>query len=157
MKKIVYRVCGGAAVGVLIGYLTVLLVNLCMGGGVYMPAMPALTRRCGTDMAAVLVQTLLTALIGVAFSLASSVFEVERWSFLHQCAVHFAVTALVYVPFTMLCWYPLNLSGILGVLGSVLLTYTITYFINHWLVTRDLLQINRCVQQARADSRREST
>ena len=104
MKKLLDRIVVGAAIGILTGYLVTIIVNCGIGDGAYMPVMPVLEERCKTLMAAVLIQTLLTALIGVVFAVAGMIFEIESWSYLKQCVVHFFATVVFYLPFSFICW-----------------------------------------------------
>lgn len=149
MKNVLTRLWFGAALGVLIGYFTNLVINLCVSNGEYMAAMPQLVALCGNALRAVVVQTVLTAAIGVVFAEAGLLFELAHWSFLRQCLVHFAVTAVFYLPFVTLCWFPLRWESLFGVLGSVLLTYAINFIINYVKSRQDVAQINARVRENR--------
>lgn len=156
LKKISIRFVVGGAVGILLGYLIALSVSLGMSEGEYIPAMHSLQALCKTELQAVLVQTLLTALIGIVFAQAGFLFELEHWSFLKQCVVHFFATVIFYLPFSMICWFPLQWESLAGILCSVLLTYSITYVINYKLWCREIARINELVLQKRREEKRES-
>ncbi|MFC4547766.1 DUF3021 domain-containing protein [Paenactinomyces guangxiensis] len=73
--------------------------------------------RCGyflsffvSEMTAVIVQILLTGIIGVTFATSSFIFNIVKWSLLKQYIVHFCITALVWIPIVMLLWMPQNRS-----------------------------------------------
>ena len=149
MKKVMGRLVLGAAVGILIGYFINLTVNVCVGTGEYMAAMPQLMERCGSPLRAVLLQTLLTAVIGAVFAQASTVFEIAHWSFLRQCAVHFLVTAVFYLPFSAFWWSPTGWESVAGLLGSVLLTYALTIFLQYRRSRRDIRLLNDTLRQRR--------
>lgn len=152
MKKLLDRIVVGAAIGILTGYLVTIIVNCGIGDGAYMPVTPVLEERCKTLMAAVLIQTLLTALIGVVFAVAGMIFEIESWSYLKQCVLHFFATVVFYLPFSFICWFPLKWSGFLGITGSVLLTYSLTFLINY-LVNRHMVrQINEYMKSRRGEN-----
>ena len=151
MKRVLMRFLIGASTGILLGYLVNLIISLGVGKGEYEPAMPQLVAYCGTELRAVLVQTLLTALIGVGFAEAGFLFLIDRWSFLKQCVVHFFATMAFYLPFALLCWFPVRWESIGGILCSILATYSITYLINYRICQKDVEQINRMVQQNRED------
>ncbi len=147
LKKILIRLIVGGAAGILLGYLINLSINLGISEGEYVPAMPSLQALCETQLQAVLIQTLLTALIGVVFAQAGFLFELEHWSFLKQCVVHFFSTVIFYLPFSMICWFPFRWGSLVGILCSALLTYSITYVINYKLWCREIAQINELVLQ----------
>ena len=155
MKRILMRFLGGSAAGILVGFLVSLIINFGVGDGEYVPAMPQLLACCRTELNAVLVQTALTALIGAGFAEAGILFLIDRWSFLRQCIVHFFVTMIFYLPFAMICWFPIRWESVSGILCSILITYSVTYIVNYLICRKDVEQINRIVQQRREDSLRE--
>lgn len=155
MKNVLVRMGIGATIGVMIGYMVNLVINLFISTGEYLPVMPQLQARCANQLQAVVVQTVLTAAIGIVFAEAGMLFELAHWSFLRQCLVHFAVTAIFYLPFMILCWFPLGWGSVLGILANVLFTYALTFFINYYKNRQDIQLINAQVQQFR--KRKEKT
>ncbi len=155
MKNILTRFGIGAAVGVLTGYCVNLIVNLALSTGEYLPVMTQLEARCASQLQAVVVQTLLTAAIGVVFAEAGMLFELAHWSFLRQCAVHFLSTAVFYVPFMILCWFPVGWGSVLGILANVLFTYTLTFFISYRKNSRDIRLLNEKLRQSRGQKKEE--
>ncbi len=151
-KKIALRMIGGAGAGILIGHLVTIIINILLSEGEYLPIMPALEDRCRDQMQAVLMQMLLTALIGIVFAEAGMIFEIERWSFLKQMAVHFCVTAPFYLSFAALCWLDLHWGGYLGIAASAVVTYFITFWVNYRLRCRDVQQINEMVRGQRRET-----
>lgn len=149
MKQILSRIGGGAAAGILIGYFVTLIVSICIGDGEYMPVMPALSERCSTPLQAVLLQTFYTAVIGIVFAVAGMLFLIERWSFLKQCIVHFGSTVILYLPFSVMCWFPLHWRSVVGIICSVLITYSVTFFVNYAVSKRIIHSINEQVQSIR--------
>ncbi len=149
MKKALMRFAVGLVVGIFIGDMIALIVNIGLSRGDYMPVMPSLQSYCATELNAVLVQTFLTGMIGVVFAEAGFLFTIDRWSFLKQCVVHFFVTVIFYVPFISICWFPLRWESVGGALLSGLVTYIITYFVNYKICCRDVRQINELVTSVR--------
>ena len=97
--------------------------------------------------AAVLTQLLLVGGIGAAFSGASVVYDLERWSFLRQGVVYFAITAAVWVPVLLICWTPMPKEGILfsglGWTG----TYAITWGIQYAVYRKRIRDLNRKIHE----------
>lgn len=151
MKQVLCRIGIGAAVGIMIGYFVTLIVSICIGSGDYMPVMPALSQRCTTMLQAVLLQTLYTALIGIVFAIAGMLFLIDRWSFLKQCIIHFLSTVIFYLPFSVMCWFPMHWNSVVGIIGSVLMTYSITFFVNYAVNKRIIRGINEQVRRIRED------
>ena len=57
-KKIILRSLLGMPIGMTISYLITILVSLAMADGNYYPVVPELTQACGSEMTAILFQTL---------------------------------------------------------------------------------------------------
>ena len=93
-------------IGVGVSQLVNILISLGMGHGGYISVMPDFAVLFPSELAAVIAQALLTGLLSFAFAAASVFFSVDRWSFLRQCAAHFAVTAAVWLPVVWLVWIP---------------------------------------------------
>lgn len=145
-KDIALRALIGAMAGICIGQIITLIISAGIGAGSFLPAMPQLVARCGSEWKAVFLQTVLTALLGIVFAEAAILFLYERWSFLKQCVVHFFITAAFYVPFTLLCWMPVSLFNALLMLGTLLFTYALNWFIQYRISCRDVQAINQAIQ-----------
>ncbi|WP_163581040.1 DUF3021 domain-containing protein [Gracilibacillus saliphilus] len=64
--------------------------------------------------------------LGVYYSLASVIFELERWSILKQTVIHLSLTTLVFFPIAILAgWIPFNLLAMILGLGIFLTLYFI--------------------------------
>ena len=94
------------------------------------------------ETAAIVVQMLLVSLIGVAFSCGAMIFEIERWSYLLQGAVHFVVTAAVWMPIAWACWRPISAkAAILSGLGW-LFTYGVNWFVQYLIYRSKIRKLN---------------
>ncbi|WP_018932470.1 DUF3021 domain-containing protein [Gracilibacillus lacisalsi] len=64
--------------------------------------------------------------LGVYYSLASVIFELERWSILKQTVIHLSLTILVFFPIAILAgWIPFNLLAMILGLGIFLTLYSV--------------------------------
>ena len=88
-KKILLRGLIGLPVGISIGHLISVITSLIWGGGAYSPCVPELVSSVGNEVGAVLLQTILCAIIGAVFAGASLIWEIERWSIARQTGVYF--------------------------------------------------------------------
>ena len=77
------------------------------------------------------------------------IFELARWSLLAQYLVHFLVTGAVYLPFLLLTNLPLQGWSILLIPGNVLLTYGITWSIQHNINKMQIRAINAALEGRR--------
>ena len=149
------RALVGAMAGVFIGQIITLLISASIGNGAFLPVMPQLVARCSSEWAAVLIQTVLMAVLGIVFAEASILFLYERWSFLKQCIIHFLITAVFYVPFVLFCWMPVSVGNALFMLGTLLFNYALIWWIQYRINYRDVQAINRVSQEKQHKSLEE--
>lgn len=146
MKK---RVLQAMFVGFSSTVLVVLIVQLCIAQAGHSVVTPAFAGRFRTESAAVLAQLGLAGLIGMAFAGGAQVFEIERWSFLMQGAVHFLITAAVWMPIAWLCWTPVPKEAMWCSIGGWAGTYAITWTIQYFLWKRKVRELNRSIRRYR--------
>lgn len=151
--KIFTKFFFGFAVGVLIGQLVSCVISLAIGNGSFLAVMPQLERRFSNQVTAVIVQNILVGLVGVVFAEASFLFEIESWSLLKQCAVHFSITAVFYVPFIWFCYTPDHFGAVAAMLGNLLFTYFITWMIQLAVYRRQIRRLNLIIEEARSIDR----
>ncbi len=135
LKKILSRALTSALACMLINQLVGVAISLSSGDGRYSPVTPDFAARFDSTATAVVVQLLLIGLVGATFAACSVVFEVERWSFLRQGAIHFAITSAVGIPICLFCWFPENKTWALTLVASWLGTYAVTW-LSQYLIYR---------------------
>lgn len=89
--------------------------------------------RVGGGLPATLLQPLLIGLIGFAFGAGSVLFQLEKWSFLKQGAVHFALTAAVWIAVELACFWPVTPPVVISFSVSVGGTYAITWGVQYFV------------------------
>jgi len=101
--------------------------------------------RFTNETAAVVAQLMLVSLIGMTFACGAQIFEIERWSFLLQGVVHFAVTAAVWMPVAWICWRPISVkASLLSALGW-LLTYAVIWFVQYLIYRNSIRRLNASI------------
>ena len=146
IKRMVVRGTNGFIIGVFLGQVTQLFISLFIGKGEFFPVTDQFGLFFETEMIAVLVQFLLTGLIGVAFALGSFIFEIDKWGLLKQHVAHFLITGSVWVPVVLICWMPQSGKGIIILLANFIGAYVITYWIQFVISKKDIQQINAALQ-----------
>ena len=99
-KKALSRGAVSYCVSVAASNVVTLIMGLC---GAQAVCVPEFVERVGSPVTAAGLQPLLIGLIGFAFGAGSLLFEVERWSFFRQGALHLALTAAVWIPVVVVC------------------------------------------------------
>ncbi|WP_442602821.1 DUF3021 domain-containing protein [Paenibacillus sp. KN14-4R] len=153
MKNVMSRVVGGFVIGVIIGQIVQILISLRFGQGNYMPVIDHFRSFFVSEMTAVIVQILLTGIIGITFATSSLIFDIVKWSLLKQYLVHFCITALIWVPIVMLLWMPKTSISTLIFFINFLGTYVITWVIQYMISKNDIKQINAAIKSKQLEGR----
>lgn len=136
MKKIIKRFVLGSVAGISIGYLISLIISVIKGQGIYYGASPQLISTFGSEINAMVVQTLASMIIGGVYSSASYIFDETNYSITKQTILHFLTTTPVYLGVGYLCgWWSLSsLIEILLFIGIYVVIYIIiwTVFYLYW-------------------------
>lgn len=142
-KKVISRALLGFPVGILIGYVITILISLLFAKGYYSPCVPELVEAMGNEIHAVILQAVLSGLLGSAFSASSIIWEIENWSIAKQTGIYFVVTALVMMPVAYaLNWMEHSFTGFVKYFGIFIIIFIIIWFIQYMFWKKKIEQIN---------------
>ena len=106
-KEIIKRAVLGFMIGVFVGETILILESAMAGDGNFYAVSAYLASHTQTKLGAVIVQYLITGLLGLTFAAGSIIFELDNWSLLLQTIVHFAVTSVIMYLSGFFCgWFP---------------------------------------------------
>lgn len=109
----------------------------------YTPFLPDYLAHFSSETIAVCVEILLIAFIGAVFGGCSVIYDMEKWSFIKQGIVHFAITTIVWFPITMFIWnafkYP---SAGISIMCSYSIVYIITWVMSGIKYKKQIADIN---------------
>ena len=112
----------GMAVGNLISYLT--------SGGAMLD--PAVIERCGGWQNGVMLQTLLTGLVGAVSFAGTSLYDTDRWPLFAVTITHFVIIMAAYIPVALyLRWFDTFLEAL--VIVAIMAAMHLTIFLVLWL------------------------
>ena len=86
-KKVIKRCLFGAPIGLLISHIILLITSIFLSvatkkyEGDFLPAPWSLIELCGSELNAVIIQTICSLIFGAAFGGASVIWEIENWSY----------------------------------------------------------------------------
>ena len=147
-KKVATRCLIGALIGLAISNLIAIVISLIVGDGRFYAVVPELIADCGTEINAVLLQTICSLLYGAAWAGASIVWEVDNWSILRQTITHLIICSLCTFPIAyFMRWMNHSVFGTLSYFGSFFAIYFIIWMSQYIAIKKRSQQINNEVQK----------
>ena len=145
-KKIMKRMGIGLPAGIAIGYVITLLVSACIGDGSFYPVAPELTQKMGSELNAVILQTVLCGVLGVGFAAASVIWEMDSWSLARQSAVYFFVIGILLLPIAYVTnWMQHTAVGFLSYIGIFVGIFFTAWLSQYLCWKQRIKKMNDCV------------
>ena len=140
MKKIVSRVLYSFPIGISCSVGISLFLSLLFGEGKYYPFAASLVFFTGSEVKAMLLQTMLSGILGSVFGGMSFIWEIERWSILKQTAVYFLSVSIPMMGISyLLYWMEHSLSGFLLYFLIFVMVFIVVWLFNlaaYWFKVR---------------------
>lgn len=147
-KKILLRSLSGFPLGLAIEYLITIIISLILADGHYYPCVPELASNLGSEMSAVLVQALLSGVLGTGFAAASVIWEIEHWSLVKQTGIYFSIISLIMLPIAYVTyWMEHSLIGILSYFGIFLLIFIVIWVVQYGVAKRNVKKMNETLRK----------
>lgn len=145
-KKIVQLGLLGFPLGIAIGYAITLFISVGIGDSYYYSVNPELMNTAGTELNAVLLQTLMCGVVGSLFSMGSVVWDIDSWSLTKQTAVYFVIASLAMFPIAYFAgWMPHSTVGIVLYVGIFLAIFAICWIVQYLMTKRKINEMNSLV------------
>lgn len=142
-KKVILRGLFGLPVGIAIGFVITLLISICIGDGAFYPVTPELIQMMGNQLNAVILQTILCAILGVGFAMASVIWEIDSWSLAKQSGVYFLVISVVMLPIAYFAnWMKHSIAGVLSYVGIFVMFFAAVWISQYLLWKRRIKKMN---------------
>lgn len=147
-KKICLRGLIGFPLGIAIGYIITIISSLIWGQGYYSPCVPIFIEIVGSEIGAVIVQAILTGIIGLSFAASSTIWEMDQWSLTKQTAIYFIITVMTMFPIAYLTgWMDHSLVGFIIYFGVFVLIFIIIWFIQYMIYKKQIQAINEKIKR----------
>lgn len=147
-KKVAIRCLIGAPIGLAISNLIAIVISLTVGDGRFYAVAPELIADYGTEINAVLLQTICSLLYGAAWAGASTIWEADHWSILRQTITHLIICSLCTLPIAyFMRWMKHSVFGILSYFGIFFAIYVIIWISQYMAIKKRIRQINSEVQK----------
>ena len=142
-RKLFMRCVTGVPIGITIGYLITIFLSLVWGEGRYLSCVPELISTTGSEINAVIAQTILCGLLGIGFSAGSMVWEMENWSIVRQTGIYFIIASVVMMPVAYAAyWMEHSLLGFVRYFGMFVLIFIVVWMIRYGIARRNVQKLN---------------
>ncbi len=148
-KKLLSRCIRGFPTGIAIGYILTILRSFQIGNGTYYPCTPEFIQVVGSEIGAVLLQTLVTGFIGAGFAGCSVIWDIERWGIALQTGVFFlAISSIVLPAAYFMLWMEHSLAGFLAYYGSFTLFFVVICVVQLAIAKHNIKKMNASLRKA---------
>lgn len=147
-KKIIMRGLFGLPTGIAIGFVITLIISACIGNGSFYPVTPELIDTMGNELNAVILQTVLCAIMGVGFAAASVIWELDSWSLAKQSGVYFMIISVVMLPIAYVTnWMKHTILGVLSYVAIFAAIFVVVWLSQYLIWKRKIKKMNALVSK----------
>ncbi len=147
-NKLYKRALLGLPIGIAIGAIIPIIISGLFGNGTYYFATPELIEQTGSELNAVVLQTVLSGIIGVSFSAASLIWDIDSWSLAKQSAAYFTITSLVMLPVAYIAnWMEHSLQGFVSYFSIFVVIFIIVWIVMYFFWRKEIEKINLGIQK----------
>ena len=153
-KKIILRGILGIPIGITIGYLITIFISLGLANGYYSPCVPELISMMGSEIRAVIVQSVFSGILGAGFAASSVIWEIDHWSLVKQTGIYFAIASLLMLPIAYLAdWMEHSVVGFLSYFGIFILIFAMIWAIQFAIGKYNVKKMNEKLYQAQGQQK----
>ena len=147
-KKIIMRGLFGLPTGIAIGFVITLIISICIGNGSFYPVTPELIDATGNELNAVILQTVLCAIMGAGFAAASIIWELDSWSLAKQSGTYFMIISVIMLPIAYITnWMKHTALGVLSYVAIFVAIFVVVWLSQYLLWKRKIKQMNTLVNK----------
>lgn len=133
-KELLFRLFIGFLGGVVLSYFITIAISLNIGDGNFYPCVPGLTERFGNEVTAVVIQTVLSAILGAGFAGCSLIWEKDEWSLLKQTGIYFLIASVLMMTVAYVCeWMEHSVKGVLSYFGIFLGIFIVVWLVRYMI------------------------
>ena len=142
-KKIIQRSVLGFFVGIAIGQLISVLISVISGDGSFIACSPEFAQLIGNEADAAALQTLLCGVMGIGFSAASVIWEIDDLIIAAQSGICFTIYAAVLLPIAYFTnWMEHSLVGIVSYIIIFAVSFAVVWLVQFLVWRKCIRSIN---------------
>ena len=131
-KEMIFRIFVGLLGGIVICYFITIGISIVVGDGNYYPCVPSLIERFGNEVTAVIVQTVLSAILGSGFAGCSIIWEKDEWSLLKQTGIYFAIVSVLMMTIAYVCeWMEHSVKGVVSYFAIFFAIFVVVWIVQY--------------------------
>ena len=147
-KELLFRLFIGFLGGVVLSYFITIAISLIIGDGNYYPCVPGLTERFGNEVTAVVIQTILSAILGAGFAGCSLIWEKDEWSLLKQTGIYFSIASVLMMTVAYVCeWMEHSVKGVLSYFGIFFAIFVVVWIVQYLIWKVRVSKIKESIQK----------
>ena len=148
IKQIIKRGLFGLPVGIAIGFVITVIISVFVGDGSYYPVTPELIGTTGSELNAVILQTVLCGILGSGFAMASVIWELDSWSLVKQSGVYFMIACVLMFPIAYITnWMKHSVAGVLSYIGIFVAIFVAVWIAQYLSWKRKIKKMNECFKK----------
>lgn len=147
-NTLIKRALVGCPVGIAIGYVITVLISVSVGDGNFYPVVPAFADAMQSELNAVVLQTVLCALMGGAYAMASVIWELDSWSLAKQTGIYFAVICAATLPIAYVAnWMEHTVRGVVSYIGIFVAIFVFIWVLQYFLLKKKIAKMNGALKK----------
>ena len=147
-KEFILRIFVGLLGGIVISYLITIGISLVIGDGSYYPCVPSMIERFGNEVTAIIIQTVLSAVLGAGFAGSSIIWEMDEWSLLKQTSIYFGIVSVLMMTVAYICeWMEHSVKGILSYFGIFFAIFIVIWIVQYLIWKIRISKIKEGIQR----------
>lgn len=147
-RKIILRGLFGLPMGIAIGFVITLIISACFGNGSFYPVTPELIDTVGNELNAVILQTILCAIMGAGFAAASVIWELDSWSLAKQSGIYFLIISVIMLPIAYVTnWMKHSVVGFISYAGIFVAIFVAVWISQYLSWKRKIKKMNAFVSK----------
>lgn len=149
-KKVFLRGLLGFPIGLAIGYMITIAISLILADGYYSPCVPELISVTGSEINAVLLQAVLSGILGAGFGTCSVIWEMESWGLVKQTGIYFLIVSVIMLPVAYVnYWMEHSVKGFFSYFGIFIAIFAVVWIAQYTVNKRRVGKMNENLQNLR--------
>lgn len=147
-KELLKRIFVGLVGGITISYIITIIISLAFKDGNYYSCVPSLITKYGSEINAVIIQTLLSAVLGAVFSGASIIWEMDNWSLLKQTGLHFIIVSTTMMSVAYICeWMEHSVKGFVSYFSIFFAIFIVVWILQYTILKIKISRLKTQIEE----------